>query len=348
MKRTAKAGDRRSGQMVIFVTLSLFFLFSVMGLSVDLGYSYSVKIFAQAAADAAAAAAAIYANNNGYACGSGITCNVTYSCPGTLTTASTPLQAGCLYASSNGFTNTGNQSVSGLGINAGPPNETGNTPALWIQANVSQSVPHLFLFWAGFQNGSVATQAISGVNVSPNSSCVYALDPTSKQDAIVVSGGASLTTTGCGVYVNSSNSKALEITGSGKINSPQIEVHGNYLPNPCTSSFCPNAAPTSGAAVVADPFLGLPKPTVPNTCYATNYSLGNSGTDTIYATDPSTGAVRVYCGGITVSGSAVLTMNPGTYIMDGGGFTNSHSGIINGTGVTIFLTGANSQSNAPW
>lgn len=35
--------QKRSGQMIIFVTLSLFVLFSVMRLAVDLGYSYYVK-----------------------------------------------------------------------------------------------------------------------------------------------------------------------------------------------------------------------------------------------------------------------------------------------------------------
>src|SRR3954467_1423767 len=37
--------DRRSGQLIILMTTSLFLLFSVMGLAIDLGYSYTIKIW---------------------------------------------------------------------------------------------------------------------------------------------------------------------------------------------------------------------------------------------------------------------------------------------------------------
>ena len=150
--------DRRSGQMLIFVSLSLLVLVSITGFAVDLGYSYYIKIYAQGAADSAASAAAIYANTNGYACvgRAALTCaNSTYSCPSSVTSVGTALQAGCAYAGVNGFTNTGNQSVSLIANTpaaAAVPNETGNSPALWIQANVSQTVPHWFLYWAGFQS----------------------------------------------------------------------------------------------------------------------------------------------------------------------------------------------------
>ncbi len=124
-----------------------------MGLAVDLGYSYFVKVYAQTAADSAATAAAIYANKNGYVCGSGVTCNTTYTCLSPPTSPpTTPLQAGCLYANTNGFVNTGSQAVSLIANNTAVPNETGNTPALWIQAqHVANRLPHLFLYWAGFQ-----------------------------------------------------------------------------------------------------------------------------------------------------------------------------------------------------
>jgi hypothetical protein len=343
---TARRLDRRSGQMVIFVTLSLSVLISLIGLAVDLGFSYFVKVNAQAAADAAAQAAAIYANKNGYVCGSGVTCGTTYSCASSPTSPPTdPLTAGCLYAKANGFLNTGGQSVSLIANSTASPNGESMSPALWIQANVSQTVTPLFLYWAGFTSGTSAAHAIGGVTVTPNSSCVYVLDSGNTSGALTISGAGALTASGCAVSVNSSNAGAITITGGGsaRLNASAIKVKGGTSPSPCAAE-C-SIAPTTGSAVASDPFGSLPAPSVPNSCYKTGYSLGNSNTDTIKpSTDPSSG---VFCGGITVAGSAVLTMEPGIYYLNGGGFTNSHSGKIIGSGVTIYLTGQYGQTNAP-
>src|SRR5580700_9095828 len=119
-------GDRRAGQMALFMTLSVFLLFSLIGLSADLGISYSIKVVAQAAADSAATAAAVYASKNGEACGSGLTCNSTYTCLSPPTSPPTSaFMAGCLYAQANGFTNTGSQTVTMIANNTAVPNEAG-------------------------------------------------------------------------------------------------------------------------------------------------------------------------------------------------------------------------------
>ncbi len=327
--------DKRSGQMIIFMTLSLFALFSMLGLSVDLGYSYFVKVFAQTAADSAAAAAAIYANTNGYVCGSSVTCNSTYTCPSNLTTASDPLQAGCLYAAQNGFKTTGSQTVAMIANNTVPPGTTGVTPALWIKATVSQSIPHTFLYWAGFHSGSVATQAMSGVNVVPNSGCTYVTDTAATQDAFVISGSGSLSAAGCGVFVNSSNStKALDITGKGSITASQITVRGGVT---CPVGKC-TPTPTTGAAITPDPF-NLTPPAV-GSC-----SFGTSTTP--YATSVSASInPGVYCGGITVTGGT-LTLASGIYILNGGGISVSGQGYLAGSHVMFFLTGQGGHTPGP-
>ncbi len=170
--------DRRSGQIIIFVCLSLSVLFAVIGLAVDLGYAYMIRVTEQSAADSAAQAAARYASQNGFTCGvGGLTCNSTYTCANPpVTPPVTALEAGCLYAQANGFLNTGNQTVTLIANNTAPPNEAGNTsPVLWIQASVTQTVHNSFLYWAGFHSGTVASQAIAGVRAIPPTSCVYVL-----------------------------------------------------------------------------------------------------------------------------------------------------------------------------
>ncbi len=155
----------------------------------------------------------------------------------------------------------------------------------------------------------------------------------SASDALLVTGTGSVTAVGCGIHVNSSHAtKAIDLTGSATISGTTINVKGGYTLGPATTS---SPMPTTGSAPVPDPLASLATPSVSTTCYKTNYSLGSSNTDTI-------SPLGVYCGGITVAGSAHLIMTPGTYILNGGGFTNSHGGLVTATGgVTIFLTGQN-------
>src|SRR3984957_12722894 len=66
------------GQAIVMVTLALFSMMGMMGLAVDLGWSYFSQKQAQASADAAALASAqeavqrlgISSNISGFACGS--------------------------------------------------------------------------------------------------------------------------------------------------------------------------------------------------------------------------------------------------------------------------------------
>ena len=345
---THRRQDRRSGQMLIFVCLSLSVLFAVIGLAVDLGYAYMIRVTEQSAADSAAQAAARYASQNGFTCGvGGLTCNTTYTCANPpVTPPVTALQAGCLYAQANGFLNAGNQTVTLIANNTAPPNETGNSLALWVQANITQTVNNSFLYWAGFHSGTVASQAIAGVRAIPPTSCVYVLSPTAL-DALNVTGTSSITSSGCSIYVNSNNTTAaIYDTGSSSINATNggsiYAMTGATVDVEGTSTITPT--PTRVSSRTGDPFINLPAPTVSSTCDHTNYSLGNANTDTI---NPG-----VYCGGITVSGSAVLNLNPGLYILNGGGFNNTHSGTINSvalngvTGVTFFLTGQHGYTAA--
>jgi hypothetical protein len=251
------AMDRRSGQMLIFATLSLSVLMALIGLGVDLGYSYYVKTLEQAAADSAAQAAAIYAKTNGYACGTGITCGTTYTCASPATSpATTPFEAGCLYAQTNGFVNTGSQSVSFIANNTATPNESGNTPAVWIQANVSQTVGHWFLYASGFHSGPVAAQAIAGITITPAPGCLYVLS-SSAPDALNITGASSVTTSSCGVDVNSSDpSTAINVTGSSTLTATgggAINMVGGYTKDG-TSTITPTPTVFSG---VTDPLAHL-------------------------------------------------------------------------------------------
>ena len=111
-----------------------------------------------------------------------------------------------------------------------------------------------------------------------------------------------------------------------------IDVHGGVQKSG-SPSFSP--APVTGAAVVADPLASLP---LPGTSGLTNY-----GAENLSGASSATIKPGIYSS-ISVSGSAALTMNAGTYIIEGGGFSVSGAGSVTGSGVTIVNAGSDYPS----
>ena len=320
---------RCSGQALIFVTMSLIFMFGVAGLAIDLGWGYYLKARVQTAADAAVTAAAVYAKYHGDTCGT-VTCNVSYTCIGT-TPPTTSLQAGCLYATANGPSSF---SATMIENNTVPPGVTGNAPTMWIRATVSTTAPNFFLYGSGYQTASIAAQATAGVTLIPAASCIYVLDPSAAQ-ALTVQGTSNITTNGCGVYVNSNSGSALYMNGSATIVGTTKVVGGTSIGGLATIT----PAATTGVSPTADPLANLAAPTFSG-CDHTNYTLGNGNTATI---NPG-----VYCGGITLTNnSTTLTLNPGNYILDGGGLTVSNSSILIGSHVMFYNTKTGSNTIGP-
>src|SRR5579862_2012208 len=104
---------RHKGQALLLVTLALLAMCGLLGLAVDLGWSYYIRKSAQAAADSAALAAVAFAKTNAappYNTCDGSTSTTLYcnSTPATCTTIVTSYPMGnansaCLYAQQNGF-----------------------------------------------------------------------------------------------------------------------------------------------------------------------------------------------------------------------------------------------------
>ena len=99
----------RRGQALVMVTLALFAMSGLIGLAVDLGWSYFSRKTAQSAADASALAAvnqamdAISSGTASLSCGTGgLGCLASATGCGGGTTGN--LQSACQYAQQNGFT----------------------------------------------------------------------------------------------------------------------------------------------------------------------------------------------------------------------------------------------------
>src|SRR5437016_12883453 len=118
-----------SGQAIVMVTLALFAMAGMMGLAVDLGWSFFVQKQAQASADAAALGAVQEAvariggggNVSAFTCaGSGtgtrqVDCETTaINCGSVVSTSN--LNNGCFYAKSNGFDYTNANSSQNVSV----------------------------------------------------------------------------------------------------------------------------------------------------------------------------------------------------------------------------------------
>ncbi len=190
----AKNLGKRRGQVLIMVTLALLMLCGMLGLVVDLGWSYFTKKSAQAAADAGALAAVKAAMDDAvdissYTCGgNGAEClMVPTPCPN----LPGNLQSACMYAQQHGFTTGGRQLVTvqawdrtpnptvvencgqGGASVAHPP--TADPPCVdtfyWVTVRVTERIPQLFSSVFGNTEGVVSARATAAVakSVTPAS-----------------------------------------------------------------------------------------------------------------------------------------------------------------------------------
>lgn len=323
------------GQSGIFIVLNLTLIFAIMGLSTDVGIGYLTRQQAQAAADASATAAARYASQNGHTCGTnGVVCGATACADPNIYPPVNNLQVGCLYAQANGYLNGGKRTVTLTANTTAPPGVSGNTPAYWVQASISDQPTALFGLFARISSFTINAVSTAGVTITPANSCVYVLASGSVAGAFLESASATVTAT-CGIYVNSTSATAFSLSASATAHATSIQVVGGAS---ITATAAATPTPTTGVTAFSDPLASLPMPTFSG-CNYTNYSLTNTSTATL--------SPGVYCGGISITQSAVATLNPGLYILNGGGLNVGNTGQLTGSGVTFFNTGQSGYTAAP-
>jgi len=312
-------GRAQRGQALVLATLSLFMLFGIMGLAVDLGWSYYRKQVAQTAADSAALAAAVVAENsagtNTIACTNSynVVCQTTTACPTITGSPANNIQNGCLYAKANGFTNAGSQTVSMASSAVGTaPNATQFSILYSVTAYVHESNPQLFSGLAGNTNGQIQAVATAEVVQLPLPYCIYALNRTVTQAVFVTGSNSLINSPDCGIADNSSSSTALVVSGNAQIKTGFIKIVGGYqLQGQSTIS----PTPVTGVGTITDPLASLPAPPTPTTCTATNYNVSQPPGGTVYLY-PGT-----YCGGINLGGQTNFVFYNGIYYVYGGGIT---------------------------
>jgi hypothetical protein len=292
------------GFVLITTVLSLVVLMAFLGLAVDVGYVQLVKTRMQTAADAAALGGAQELRANGSAA-------VVTAARGD--------------AALNGFTNGQN----GVTVTVNNPPTSGyyQSDSTAVEVIISQSVPAFFLELTGTSSTNVRARAVA--RQESGTSCLYTLDPSSA-GTLSASGGITVQAN-CGVVVNSSSSQAATISGGARVIATSVSIVGNYSVSGGGSI---SPTPVTGATSEGDPLSYLPTPSI-GTCTQTNISISG----TTRTLDPG-----VYCNGLRLSGGAIVTLNPGTYILEGGGLNVSGGSRISGTGVMFYLTAGSGYS----
>lgn len=318
------------------MALSITATLGLMGLVVDVGWSYWRKLACKTAAQSASMAA-IKAASNPYSAQSSISC---------ASLSSGPLYVGCEYATANGFTagggHGGTQTVMmAAGTSSAPVSGVSNI-SYWVTATVSEQVPLWFgsVLSASGMTASARSTAVVLASGSGGGGCVYAL--ATSGTAIYETGGGKLSS-GCGVFANSNSnssstpainlqpSSSITATGGSKI---YIATGGGYicgagLNGSCVDGSSMSPMPTN-AAPVSDP-LAADMPTAPSTGSCTAFSIPTYGTYTI---SPGT-----YCSALTPGGSVDLQLTTGTYVLEAGIAATAGSTITATGPVTLYITG---------
>ena len=262
--------SRRSGQAVVMVGVGLIAMSGLMGLAVDLGWSYFVQRMEQAAADAAAMAGVnsamdlLAAGATTFNC-AGITCSpAASSCAGNLSSS-------CTYATNNGFTEGGDGGRQHVFVNADIPDPSpgavpnGWAPGVnvryWVTVRITNSVPQLFSAVLGNTTGTVAARATAAITDGIINGSLITLnrenDPNQvggHTDVDINGGGGGITAQG--PVIMSSNNAPLGTNGN-----------PDFPPNPVvrtgTSSPPPGATQMPDGPIFQDPFRGRGQPPVP-------------------------------------------------------------------------------------
>jgi hypothetical protein len=186
-----------------------------------------------------------------------------------------------------------------------------------------------------FTSNVIATAGLTSTGSTSNP-CIYVLSP-SAPAAFDAANGVNISTSSCGVYVNSTSSTALTVAGGATVTSSSIDVvGGTSISNGGSTS----TTPVTGVSSITDPFATLPVPSAPannpscNTAssnYSGNYSSWVNGG---YSLCPGT-----YSSGLALSNGNPAVLASGIYVISGGPFS-IQSGPLTASGpVLIYLSG---------
>ncbi|HET7084550.1 MAG TPA: pilus assembly protein TadG-related protein [Rhizomicrobium sp.] len=205
---------------------------------------------------------------------------------------------------------------------------TGNNQA--IEVIVTTSKPRLLSALYSSETVTLRGRAVA-LPGNNGAGCVLTLNATAS-GAVSSQGNSAVNLTQCSVYDDSNSSTALVNGGSATINALSVNVVGQVSGG---SGITTTQGVNVGISAAADPYAGVAMPAFAG-CDQNNVTYKNTVT-----INPG-----VYCNGITLNAGAVVTMNPGVYIIDRGTLKMNGGATLQGTGVTIIFTSSTNNNYA--
>jgi hypothetical protein len=304
----------RRGVVVVLVAVCLTILLVCAAISLDGGGLLEQRRRAQATADAAAMAAAedIFRNfptNHG------------------LDPSGTAVTRALSIASANGFSNDGTSSVVTVRKSPqtylGGPNQGKVLPVGYVEVTVKRNQSRYFSAIIGSGTIPVSARAVARGKWEPAFVGIHVLDLHVPSALRGTGGGLGNVTGGAAVIVNSDSTSAGVTTGGSTIQATDFSIVGGID----GGGFIGNMH--TGMRPQPDPLRNIPQPKT------SDYPNQSSGPKH-YSNGNRTISPGIYKGGITITGQANVTMEPGIYYMDGGGFSFSGQGNLVANGVMIY------------
>ena len=306
---------RRRGNVTVMVAASLTMLFAVTALSVDGGMLLDKRRELQAVSDSAAMAAAgeLYKNYPTYQGAD---------------TPGTARQAAIDALKTNGFENGRNGCT--VTINIPPVTGPFAGKAAHVEVFLAVEQPRYFSKIFGTTDTvPVGTRSVArGKRVSINNA-IITLDPTGSS-SLNAAGNGSITVQGANIQVDSNSTNAMVANGNGFMQAQEFDIVGG---SPGYST--PGGGSFVGPIVtytdpIPDPLRYLPVPDPSTMNVRSTRKLQVSSASNIIL-QPG-----VYQGGIDITGQANVTLLPGIYYMQCGGFNFGGQGSLTATGVMIY------------
>jgi hypothetical protein len=301
------------------VALCLIPLCGAAAFAIDCGMMYEYRRRTQAAADTAALAAAEDLFNN-------------YMSNGGTDPKGTAAASATSNAKANGFNNDAWTSTVTVNI----PPKSGN---FVNQAGFAEVIVtyHLNRGFSGIFGGGtipITSRAVARGLWTSYANGIILLNPTGS-GALTDEGNGTLTVSGGSIIVDSDSASAAEAKGNGVVTASQFLITGS--PGDVVNGKGEFVGGIDSSQIpTLDPLAYLPEPSANS--LALQASSATKITGGSVTLDPG-----VYVGGISITGQASVTLNPGTYFMEGGGFSMAGQGSLSGSGVTIYNSPSSSS-----
>jgi hypothetical protein len=300
--------------MAIMVAVSMVMLLSFVAIAVDGGGLHEQRRHAQCTADMAALAAAESLFQN-------------YLTDRGLDPSGAAASAARSIAAANGYSNDGTTSVVRVRISpqtySDGPNKGKVLPPGCAEVAVQYNQQRFFSKMLGAGSIPISGRVVACGKWAPSFVGIHVLDLHESAALRATGGGSGSVSGGASVIVNSDAADAAVTTGGSRLQATEFSVTGG----------------TSGGGFIGDVYTGMPPQPdplrdVPQPTTGDYNSQSNGPKH--YSNGNHTISPGIYNGGISITGRADVTMQPGVYYMKGGGFSMTGQGNLVANGVIIY------------